>query len=124
MSYIQRHVVTVTTDEAGDGIGYTPAVTGKVSAIHYVKDSSNAYSGSALVVVTAEATGETILEVDLDRSATFAPRQATHAIDGMPAQYASLHPVLDSICLANDRIKIAVSNGGDTKTGVFHVVIE
>jgi len=32
--------------------------------------------------------------------------------------------VRDSICLANDRIKIAVSNGGDTKTGTFHVVIE
>ena len=125
MSYIQRYVVTVTTDEKGKGIGYTPAVTGKVSAIRYVKDSSNAYSGGAAVVVTAEATGETILEVDLDASATFAPRQATHTIDGTPALYdASLHPVRDSICLANDRIKIAVSNGGDTKTGVFHVVIE
>jgi len=124
VSYIQRYVVTVTTDEKGKGIGYTPAVTGKVSAIHYVKDSSNAYSGGAAVVVTAEATGETILEVDLDRSATFAPRQATHAIDGTPAYYASLHPVLDSICLANDRIKIAVSNGGNTKTGTFPVVIE
>ena len=124
MSYIQRYVVTVTTDEKGKGIGYTPAVTGKVSAIHYVEDSSNAYSDGAAVGVTAEATGETILKANLSVSATFAPRQATHTIDGMPAQYASLHPVLDSICLANDRIKIAVSNGGDTKTGVFHVVIE
>ena len=48
MSYIQRYVVTVTTDKEGDGIGYTPAVTGKVSAIHYVKDTSNAYSDDAM----------------------------------------------------------------------------
>lgn len=126
MSYIQRYVVTVNTDEDGDGIGYTPAVTGKVSAIHYVKDSSNAYSGGADVVVTAEATGETILDVDgVNASASFAPRQATHSTDGVAALYAEDgQAVLDSICLANDRIKIAVSNGGDTKTGTFHVVIE
>jgi len=114
----------VNTDEKGKGIGYTPAVTGKVSAIRYVKDSSNAYSDGAAVGVTAEATGETILEVDLGASATFAPRQATHTIEGARADYAPAKPVRDSICLANDRIKIAVSNGGDTKTGVFHVVIE
>jgi len=124
VSYIQRYVVTVTTDEKGKGIGYTPAVTGKVSAIRYVKDFSNAYSDDAYVVVTAEATGETILEAGVNASATFAPRQVTHTTDGTPSDYASSYPVLDSICLANDRIKIAVSNGGNTKTGTFHVVIE
>ena len=125
MSYIQRYVVTVTTDKEGDGIGYTPAVTGKVSAIHYVKDTSNAYSDGVNVLVKSEATDETILEIgDVRMSASFAPRRATHTIDGMRAYYTSPNAVLDSICLANDRIKIAVSNGGDTKTGTFHVVIE
>ena len=125
MSYIQRYVVTVTTDEEGKGIGYTPAVTGKVSAIHYVEDFSNAYSDGVSVVVTAEATGEAILEAGVfGPRQTFAPRQPTHTTTGAPALYDSSYPVLDSICLANDRIKIAVSNGGDTKTGVFHVVIE
>ena len=119
MSYIQRHVVTVNTDEDGNGVGYTPTVTGKVSTIRYVKDTSNAYSDDFAVDVTAEATGETILEIsDLRGSTTFAPRQDTHTWDGSPKA------ALDSICLANDRIKIAVSHGGDTKTGVFHVVIE
>ena len=126
MSYIQRYVVTVTTNKKGDGIGYTPAVTGKVSAIHYVKDTSNAYSDGVSVVVTAEATGETILEIgDVNASASFAPRRVTHTTDGSQAYYTFPgHAVRDSICLANDRIKIAVSNGGDTKTGTFHVVIE
>ena len=125
MSYIQRYVVTVTTDEEGDGIGYTPAVTGKVSAIHYVKDTSNAYSDGVNVLVKSEATDETILEIgNVDRSASFAPRRATHTTDGGWAYYTPSNMVLDSICLANDRIKIAVSNGGDTKTGTFHVVIE
>ena len=101
-----------------------PAVTGKVSAIHYVEDFSNAYSDGVSVVVTAEATGEAILKANLSVSATFAPRQPTHTTTGAPALYDSSYPVLDSICLANDRIKIAVLDGGDTKTGTFHVVIE
>ena len=125
MSYIQRYVVTVNTDEDGNGIGHTPAVTGKVSAIHYVKDSSNAYSDGVNVAVTSEATGETILEIsDVDASASFAPRQVTHTTYGAQVLYTSPNAVHDSICLANDRIKIAVSNGGDKKTGTFHVVIE
>ena len=57
-------------------------------------------------------------------SVSFAPRRPTHTIDGGWAYYTPSNKVLDSICLANDRIKIAVSNGGDTKTGTFHVVIE
>ena len=125
MSYIQRYVVTVTTDKEGKGIGYTPAVTGKVSAIHYVKDTSNAYSDDANILITSEATDETILEIgDVHMSASFAPRRVTHTTEGVLAYYTSPNAVLDSICLANDRIKIAVSNGGDTKTGTFHVVIE
>jgi hypothetical protein len=54
MSFIQRHVVTVTVDAAGDGIGYSPALNGKVSQIRYVKTD---YANGVDFTITAEATG-------------------------------------------------------------------
>ena len=32
-------------------------------------------------------------------------------------------PVQDGILLANDRVKIVIAAGGDTKTGTFHITI-
>ncbi len=52
MSYAERHVVIITTDGSGDGTGYTPVLTGKVSQIRYVKTD---YATGVDIVVTAEA---------------------------------------------------------------------
>lgn len=122
MSFVERHIVTITTDAAGDGIGYTPVVTGRIMAIHYVKTD---YAAGVDFTITAEATGETIWqESNVDTSKTVAPRQATHATDGTPSLYAGAgEPVEDYIALAADRVKIVVANGGDTKSGTFHVVV-
>jgi len=32
--------------------------------------------------------------------------------------------VLDKIALANDRVKIVIAAGGDTKTGTFYLIFE
>jgi hypothetical protein len=54
-----------------------------------------------------------------------APRQATHSTAGAAALYAAAGTAVnDKIALANDRIKIVIASGGNTKTGVFHFVIE
>jgi hypothetical protein len=123
MSYVQRHVVTVTTDGDGNGTGYTPVVTGRVSAIHYIKTD---YANGTTVAVTAEATGESIWsENNVNASATRAPRHATHSTAGAASLYAAGgSAVNDKIAVANDRVKIVIASGGDTKTGTFHVVIE
>ena len=122
MSFAERHVVTVTTDASGDGTGYTPVVTGRILAIHYVKDD---YDAGVDFTITAEATGETIWqESNVNASKTVAPRQPTHATDGTASLYAAAgEPVEDYIALAADRVQIVVANGGDTKSGTFHVVI-
>lgn len=121
--YAERHVVTIVTDAAGAGVGYTPLVQGRVSAIHYVK---NDYANGVDFVVTSEATGEIIWdEDDVNASTSRAPRQATHSTAGVAALYAGGgSAVLDQITVAKDRIKITVAAGGNTKTGTFHVVIE
>lgn len=123
MSFAQRHVVTITTDASGDATGYTPVLTGKVSAIHYVKTD---FANGADFTITGEATGEGIwTESDVNASAVRAPRQPTHSQVGVASLYAAAgEPVEAPICLANDRVKIVVASGGNTKSGTFHVVID
>lgn len=121
--YAERHVVTIVTAADGTGVGYTPLVQGRISAIHYVKGD---YANGVDFVVTSEATGAIIWdEDDVNASAVRAPRQATHSTLGIAALYAGGgSAVLDQIVVAKDRVKITVANGGNTKTGTFHVVIE
>ncbi len=120
--YAERHVVELTTDADGAATGYTPAVTGRVLAIHYVKDD---FADGVDFTVTSEATGQSIwAESDVNASASRAPRQPTHGQDGSASLYAGGgEPVEDYLALAQDRVKIVVANGGDTKSGAFHVVI-
>jgi len=122
MSYVERHRVTVTTDASGDGTGYTPVVTGRVLTIVYTKVD---YDDGVDFTITAEATGETIWsESNVNSSKTVAPRQATHDMSGNASLYAAGgEPVEDYIALAQDRVKIVVASGGNTKSGTFDVVI-
>lgn len=121
--YAERHVVAITTDASGDAIGYTPVVTGRIATIRYVK---NNYEDTVDFTVTAEATGESIwAESNVTASATRAPRQAVYSTAGAAALYAAGGTaVLTPIAVAKDRIKIVVAQGGNAKSGTFHVVIE
>lgn len=124
MSYIQRHVVAVTTDGSGDAIAYTPAgVSGKIVSIRYVKTD---FADGVDFTITSEATGETIwTEANVNASKTCVPRAATHGTDGVAALYAAGGAaVLNRIALANDRVKIVVASGGASKVGAFHVTLE
>ena len=120
---IKRHVVSITTDADGDGIGYSPVLSGRIHSIRYVKDD---YAAGVDFTITAEATGETIwAEENVNASVTKAPRQATHSNAGAAALYAAAgEAVNERIVLAADRVKIVVASGGDTKSGMFHVVVD
>ena len=123
MSFIQRFEVAVTTIADGSATAYTPNFTGKLSQIRYVKTD---YAAGVDFTITSEATGETIwTQADVNASATVAPRQTTHSTAGVAALYAGGGTaVLETICIAKDRIKIVIAQGGDTKTGTFHFVVE
>lgn len=119
----QRHIVAITTDAAGAGIGYTPMLSGEIVSVRYVKTD---YDNGVTFAVTAEATGETIWsEAAVNASATRAPRQATHSTAGAASLYAAGGAAVnDRIVLANDRVKIVISSGGNVKSGTFHVIVE
>lgn len=123
--YAERHEVSVTTVAAGTGTGYTPVIRGRITNVIYVKDATNPYDNGVTFAMTLEKTGQTVwAEAAVNASKTVAPRQATHDTAGA----ASLHaaggePVEDYIVAADDRVQIAVSAGGNTKTGKFYVVV-
>lgn len=123
--YAERHQVTVTTDASGDGTGYTPVLTGQILAIIYTKPGSGNYANGVDFAITLESTGQNLwTESNVNASKTVSPRQATHGADGVAALYAAGgSAVLGPIVAAQERVRVVVAQGGDTKVGTFTVVV-
>lgn len=125
MSYVQRQSVTVTTIADGSATAYSTTISGLLSQIRYVKDGTTPYTDGVDFVISSEATGEILWDQDnVNASVTVAPRQDVHSTVGVASLFAAGGTaVQDKIALANDRVKIVIAAGGDTKTGVFHLVL-
>ncbi len=123
MSYAERHIVSVTTAADGTATAYSPVITGKISTIRYVKTD---FDNGVDFVITLEATGEILWDEDnVNASASRAPRQPTHDTVGAASLYAAGgEPVEDHIVAARDRVKIEIAQGGNVKSGTFHIVVE
>lgn len=122
MAYIERQVVTATTDTNGDATVYTDAVNGFIQSIRYVKTD---FTNGVDFTVTAEASGAAIWTgTDVNASTTVYPRGPTHDTAGAAALYAAGgSAVLTQIPVVRERVKIVVASGGSTHTGVFHVYV-
>ena len=120
---MRRVKITLTTAADGTVIGYTPQVAGKLHAIHYVKTD---FANGVDFDITSEATGESLwTEQNVNASTSRYPRQATHSNAGVAALYAAGGTAVQAVpALAQDRIKISIAQGGDTKTGAFHFLID
>lgn len=118
----QRLVVPVTTIADGSATAYSPVVSGRIETIRYVKTD---FDNGVDFTITAEATGETLwTQVNVNASVTVAPRQPTHDTAGVASLYAAGGvAVNDGIVLANDRVKIVIAQGGNVKSGAFHIVV-
>jgi hypothetical protein len=120
---VRREVVTITVNSSGDGTGYTGHVTGIVRAVRYVKTD---YANGIDAVVTADVSGQAIVTfTDVNASATSYPYAAMNSVANAASLYAAGgQAVLAPIPVADERIKIVVAQGGDSKTGTFHVYVE
>jgi hypothetical protein len=119
----KRYVVSVTTDASGDAIAYTPVLNGRLAQIHYVKTD---FADGVDFAITSEATGMSLwTDTNINASAERAPRQLLYTTAGVASLYAATFGVYQGhIVLAADRVKIVVAQGGDTKTGTFHIVMD
>lgn len=120
MAYAETHTVSITTDASGDGTGYTPVLNGKIINIIYTKDD---YAVDVDFAITAEGSGLDIwTENDVNATKTVSPKQPTHTQAGVENDSAG-DVLLEDIYLTNERVKIVVSNGGNTKSGTFKVIV-
>jgi hypothetical protein len=122
MANIERHEVTIQTAADGTGTGYTGVCNGFVQAIRYLKGD---YADGVDFTVTAEKSGATIWDQDnVNASVTIHPRAATSDTAGAASLYAAAgEPVEAPIPVSKERIKIEIAQGGDTKSGTFHVYV-
>ena len=123
MSFVTKLSVPATTAADGSATVYSAVFTGKISQIRYAKTD---FADGADFVVTVEGTGEAVWsENNVNASATRAPRQATHAVDGSASLYAAGgEPVEAQIAVAHDRLKIVIASGGNAKLGTFHLLVD
>lgn len=123
---MRRYKVSVTTAADGTATTYTPRFDGKIHSIHYLKDGSNGYANGVDFTITAEATGENIwTESDANASTVRYPRAPTHSQAGVASLYAAGGTAVQApVGMASDRVKIALAQGGASKVGVFHVLVD
>lgn len=114
--YVKRVTITVTTDGAGAATTYSGRVTGKILGVAYVKTD---FADGVDFTITTEATGETVwTQSNVDASAVKYPRRLVQ--DTVGVDIASTY---DSIYMGNDRLKIVIASGGNTKAGTFYLLL-
>jgi len=120
--YARRHTVALTTDASGDVTAYSEPANGRLHTIRYAKTD---FADGVDFTVTLESTGEAVwAESNVNASATRAPRQATHGVDGTASLYAAAgEPVEGFIVAAGDRFKVVVAQGGNVKSGALHFIV-
>lgn len=120
---IRKFTFTAVTVTA-TGTGYSPYFSGRIESIQYIKDGSAAYSDGVDATITSDVTGAAIVTLtDMNASTIVRPRAATHTSAGAAASYDGTRPVLDKVALSRDRVKVAIADGGNAKTGTFVVTV-
>lgn len=116
--FAQRHVISVTTDASGNATAYSPAgLTGRIQAIRYAKGD---FADGVDFTITLENTGESLwTQSDVNASATVYPVQKANLGGTGVASTITEVPMV----AANDRVKIVIAQGGNAKSGTFHVVV-
>jgi hypothetical protein len=121
---IRKFTVPVTTGTA-TGEGFSPFLSGYIESIQYVKASEDSFADGVDFTITSDVSGETLwAENDVNASAVRRPRAATHSTAGVAATYDGTRAVLERIALGRDRVKVAVAQGGNGKTGTFVVTVD
>lgn len=121
--YARRYKLEGTTAADGSLTLYSDGpVNGRVLDVQYVKTD---FVDGSTMTLTAETSGKAIWsETGVNASAGRAPRQATHGVDGAAALYAAAGTaVRDVITLADERLKLVISAGGNAKKGTWYVTV-
>ena len=117
---LSRFTVNVTTSALGAAVAYSPQCNGLVRTVEYVKPTSDGLDAATDIDIIADVSGAVIWTND-DLSASKVIHPLAKAQDNTGADIAGAYA---PICLADERIKITVANGGATLSGQFVFTIE
>jgi hypothetical protein len=121
---IIRQSVSITTNGSGVGSGRTAPLNGRLLAIIYAKPGSGGYDNGVVFAITSGTTLQALWsETGVNASKTVVPTISTHDTLG------SAQATRDLVSLAADggageTIEIAVTSGGNAKTGSFQALVE
>jgi len=116
MGRARSHTLTAVTNGSGAVTAKSPRLTGTVHSIQYAKTD---YADTVDFAITAADRGETIwTEENVTASKTVHPRATVNDTAG-----TVIGDVYSDVVLTDEQVQIAVTNGGDAKTGVFTVVV-
>lgn len=118
----RRTTIDIVTATGGGATQLTGgnALTGRLVSLIYEKDPTTPLASTADLTITNERDGSAILAVsNINATTRYAPRIPTHTATG-----AAISGGVDAIVLVDDRIKVVVAQGGNTKRGKLHVITD
>jgi hypothetical protein len=121
---MQMITVPVTTDAGGDFETTLRGHWGAFLQARYIPDATNPLDTGTDVDLVGATTGLVLLDIATlgTSAATFAPRQATHGVDGSASLYAAAgEPVEDYVTVYGEDLTFTIANGGNTLSGTFYL---
>ncbi len=117
MAFPQMVSVSATTDGSGNATVYTEAFRGRINAVQYVKTD---FADGVDFTITTETSAQNVwVDTNINAAEVVQPRIQSNDTAGVLISGA-----YDAIRVYNERVKIIVGSGGDTKTGTFRVFLE
>ena len=117
---LTRVSVAVVTDDLGAAVAYSPQCNGLVRTVEYVKPQSGGLDVATDIDIIADVSGAVIWTND-DLASSKVIHPLAQAQDNTGEDITGAYA---PICLADERIKITVANGGDSLSGTFIFTIE
>ena len=120
MTYHQVHSVTLLANSSGAQTTYTAdVINSNLLAVVFAKGT---LATAVKIVVTGDKSGVSIFDKTSIASGTYYPRGAAHSTALAAMVFESTDPVPVLIPLANEKIKIVVSAGGNGGAGTLKFI--
>lgn len=118
----RRVKITMTTAADGSGTAYSEAVHGHVVGIVYVKTDFD--NGSTMTFTTETLAIPIWAQTGVNASAVVYPRAQVHSAAGAGLTYDGTRTVCEPVLVCDERIKVVVASGGDTKNATWYVLLD
>lgn len=124
MGFVQKFDLNVVTATGGGAVVFTPPAMGSVVSVQYIADTVAAFASTADFTVASEDTGVEYWRQDnVTASAQRYPLAPANTAAGVALVYSTGNAVGVPYHVANERIKITIAQGGNTKAGRFVVLV-